>query len=202
LARETEYFFSNGTYITALISSSSMEATKRPTMIIALLAVALAATVIAAIASNSATAQQQNNQLIYRIQETKMSSAAPVAHTGNLPHAVVFALPLRDDGKIYTGRVTFTASKPIEVEVLHVYDPALEPDAEHGAPPTAVLNGTTITYSHMESTIVESNYVLGDVPTASCTFEFAGSGLVFHKRSSEPFTVTYTIDAAVRPLTQ
>jgi hypothetical protein len=177
-----------------------MEETRRPKMVIALLAVALAATIIAAIVSNNATAQQQNH-VIYRIQETRMSSAAPVAHTGNLPHAVVFALPLRDDGKIYTGRVTFTASKPIEVEVLHVYDPDQVPDAEHGAPPTAVLNGTTITYSHLTG-IVDNNYVLGDVPTASGTFEFAGSGLVFHKRSSEPFTVTYTIDAAARPLTQ
>lgn len=169
-------------------------------MVIVLLAIALAATVIAAIVSNTATAQQQN-QVIYRIQETRMSAAAPVAHTGNLPHAVVFALPLRDDGKIYTGRVTFTASKPIEVEVLHVYNPAQAPDAEHGAPPTAVLNGTTITYSHLTG-VVDNNYVLGDVPTASGTFEFVGSGLVFHKRSSEPFIVTYTIDAAARPLTQ
>ncbi|HXV46128.1 MAG TPA: hypothetical protein VD736_05600 [Nitrososphaera sp.] len=176
-----------------------MKSSRRPTMVIALLVAVLAATVIAASISNSATAQQ--NQLIYRIQETKMSSAAPVAHTGNLPHAVVFALPLRDDGKIYTGRVTFTASKPIEVEVLHVYSPDQTPDAEHGAPPTAVLNGTTITYSHLTG-IVDNNYVLGDVPTASGSFEFAGSGLVFHKRSSEPFTVTYSIDAAARPLTQ
>jgi hypothetical protein len=177
-----------------------MKVTRRPAMVIALLAAALAATVIVAVVSNSAIAQQQN-QVIYRIQETKMSAAAPVAHTGNFPHSVVFALPLRDDGKIYTGRVTFTASKPIEVEVLHVYNPAQEPDTEHGAPPTAVLNGTKITYSHLTG-IVDNNYVLGDVPTASGTFEFAGSGLVFHKRSSEPFTVTYTIDAAVRPLTQ
>ncbi|HEX2014980.1 MAG TPA: hypothetical protein VLA68_07110 [Nitrososphaera sp.] len=176
-----------------------MKSSRRPTMVIALLVAVLAATVIAASISNSATAQQ--NQVIYRVQETKMSSAAPVAHTGNLPHAVVFALPLRDDGKIYTGRVTFTASKPVEVEVLHVYSPDQAPDAEHGAPPTAVLNGTTITYSHLTG-IVDNNYVLGDVPTASGTFEFAGSGLVFHKRSSEPFTVTYTIDAAARPLTQ
>jgi type II secretory pathway pseudopilin PulG len=58
---------------------------------------------------SQATAQQQSEE-IYRIQETAMSSAAPVAHTGNLPHAVVFALPIRDDGKIYTGQVTFTAS--------------------------------------------------------------------------------------------
>jgi hypothetical protein len=44
---------------------------------------------------NQATAQQQSEE-IYRIQETAMSSAAPVAHTGNLPHAVVFALPIRE----------------------------------------------------------------------------------------------------------
>jgi hypothetical protein len=74
-----------------------------------------------------------------------MSTAAPVAHTGNLLHAVVFALPLLEDGKVYTGRATFAASKPIEVEVLHVYNPAQTPDKEQGEPPTAVINGTKIT---------------------------------------------------------
>jgi hypothetical protein len=146
------------------------------------------------------TGQQQSEE-IYRIQETAMSSAAPVAHTGNLPHAVVFALPIRDDGKIYTGHATFTASKPIEVEVIHIYTPDQPPDEAHGQPPTAVINGTTITYSHLTS-IVDNNIITGDVPTASGTFEFTGSGLVFHKRSSEPFTVTYTIDATLRQLTQ
>ena len=149
---------------------------------------------------NQATAQQQSEE-IYRIQETAMSSAAPVAHTGNLPHAVVFALPIRDYGKIYTGQVTFTASRPIEVEVIHIYRPDQTPDEAHGQPPTAVINGTTITYSHLTS-IVDNNIIIGDVPTASGTFEFTGSGLVFHKRSSEPFTVTYTIDATVGQLTQ
>jgi hypothetical protein len=177
-----------------------MEPKKRISVLAIALAAALAATLVATVTSNVATAQQASS-VIYRVQETKMSAADPVAHTGNLPHAVVFALPLRDDGKIYTGRVTFTASKPIEVEVLHVYNPAIEPDAEHGAPPTAILNGTLITYSHLTK-IVDNNYVLGDIPTASGTFEFAGSGLVFHKRSSEPFTVTYTIDVQVRPLTR
>lgn len=177
-----------------------METKRRLSLLVAVLAVALAAMLATTVFGNVATAQQASN-VIYRVQETQMSAAAPVAHTGNLPHAVVFALPLRDDGKIYTGRVTFTASKPIEVEVLHVYNPQVEPDAEHGAPPTAMLNGTLITYSHLTG-VVDNNYVLGDVPTASGTFEFAGSGLVFHKRSSEPFTVTYTIDAQVRSLTR
>lgn len=173
-------------------------------MAVTLLTAALVAVVASAgtalLQGNSAIAQQPS-QVTIRVQETVMSTAAPVAHTGNLPHAVVFALPIRDDGKIYTGRATFTASKPIEVEIIHIYNPDVAPDAAHGEPPTAVINGTKITYSHLTS-IVDNSYVLGDVPTAAGTFEFAGSGLVFHKRSSEPFTVTYTIDAQVRPLTQ
>jgi hypothetical protein len=170
------------------------------TLVAAGLAFLIAATA-SSIGMESQVAAQQQNDEIYRIQETAISTAAPVAHTGNLPHAVVFALPIRDDGKIYTGQVTFTASKPIEVEVIHIYRPDQTPDEVHGEPPTAVINGTTITYSHLTG-IVDNNIITGDVPTASGTFQFTGSGLVFHKRSSEPFTVTYTIDAKAAPLTQ
>ena len=143
--------------------------------IFGLAAVLVIAASVALLKSNNATAQKAN-QTTYRIQETKMSTAAPVAHTGNLPHAVVFALPLLEDGKIYTGRATFAASKPIEVEVLHVYNPAQAPDKEHGEPPTAVINGTKITYSHLTG-LVDNTIVLGDVPTAAGTFEFTGSAL-------------------------
>ena len=169
-------------------------------VIFGLAAALVIAASVALLQSNNATAQKAS-QTTYRIQETKMSTAAPVAHTGNLPHAVVFALPLLEDGKVYTGRATFAASKPIEVEVLHVYNPAQTPDKEHGEPPTAVINGTKITYSHLTG-LVDNTIVLGDVPTSGGTFEFTGSALVFHKRSSEPFTVTYTIDATVRSLTR
>jgi hypothetical protein len=85
--------------------------------------------------------------------------------------------------------------------VIHIYRPGQTPDEVHGAPPTAVINGTTIPYSHLTG-IVDNNIITGDVPTASGTFQFTGSGLVFHKRSSEPFTVTYTIDAKAASLTQ
>ena len=52
-------------------------------------------------------------------QKTVMSQPAPVRHPGQPSHEVVFALPLRDDGRIWSGTVTFTASKPIEAEILH-----------------------------------------------------------------------------------
>lgn len=50
--------------------------------------------------------------------------------------------------------------------------------------------------------IVNTPYLNGDKQIASGTFDFVGTALAFHKRSGEPFTVTYTIDAVARSLTQ
>jgi hypothetical protein len=87
-------------------------------------------------------------------QETSMSEPAPVRHPGQPPHEVVFALPLRDDGKIWSGRATFTASKTIEVEVLHIYDPRENIDLVHGEPYHAVLpSNKTIAISHFRDLV-------------------------------------------------
>jgi hypothetical protein len=107
-----------------------------------------------------------------------MSTAAPAAHTGKLPHAVVFAIPIRNDNQIYTGQVTFTASKPLKVEVIHIYKPSQTSDEAHGTPPTEMINGTTITYSHLTG-IVDNNIITGDIPTASGTFNSRAVGLFF-----------------------
>jgi hypothetical protein len=51
----------------------------------------------------------------------------------------------------WVGTVTFTASKPIEVDVEHKYDPKVIPDAKHGAPYNAkwIDNTTRIALSPM-----------------------------------------------------
>src|ERR1051326_8480055 len=74
---------------------------------------------------HEAIAQQQSYQSssssilpgVVTIQNTSMSVAAPSAAVNkqSIPHQIVIALPLRDDGKIWSGKVTFTASKPIEI---------------------------------------------------------------------------------------
>jgi hypothetical protein len=68
-----------------------------------------------------------------------------------LPHQIVVALPIRQDGKIWTGTVTFTASKPIEVEVEHKYNRYnITLDAKHGEPYHAKwFDGTNIALSTM-----------------------------------------------------
>lgn len=133
-------------------------------------------------------------------QETSMSGPAPVRHPGQSPHEVVFALPLRDDGKIWSGRATFTASKPFEVEVLHIYDPRENIDQVHGEPYHAVLPGNkTIAISHFRD-LVEIPIEINATGMSSGTFDFTGSALVFHKTIGQPFTVTYTVDAQPKSL--
>jgi hypothetical protein len=137
---------------------------------------------------------------VFIAQNTSMSAPAPVRHPGQPPHEVVFALPLRDDGKIWSGRVTFTASKPIEAEVLHIYNPQQPIDKKHSEPYHAVLLGNrSVAISHLRD-LVDVPIEINGTGISSGSFEFEGSALVFHKTSGEPFTVTYTVNAVVREI--
>jgi hypothetical protein len=142
---------------------------------------------------------------VITIQNTSMSVPAPSAaiNKQSMPHQMVVALPLRDDGKIWTGTVTFTASKPIEIEVEHKYNPKIIPDARHGAPYNGIWidNTTHIALSTM-TTFSNTPVIITNTPISTGSLVFAGSALVFHKTDGIPFTVTYTIDAVAKPLTQ
>jgi hypothetical protein len=152
--------------------------------------------------STSSGSQDQTAEEVFIVQNTSMSAPAPVRHPGQPPHEVVFALPLRDDGKIWSGKVSFTASKPIEAEILHIYSPQQSIDESHGEPYHAVLPGNrSIAISHLRD-IIDVPIEINGTGISSGSFEFAGSSLVFHKTSGEPFTVTYTIDAVAKKVTR
>jgi hypothetical protein len=141
-----------------------------------------------------------NSSYTFIEQKTDMSQPAPVRHPGQPSHEVVFALPLRDDGKVWSGTVTFTASKPIEAEILHTYAPEEKPDSLHGEPYHAVLPGNkSIAITHMRD-IIDVPIEINGTGISSGSFNFVGNALVFHKTNGEPFTVTYTIDARVKDI--
>jgi hypothetical protein len=126
---------------------------------------------------------------IVTIQNTSMSIAAPNAPVNkqSVPHQIVVALPLRQDGKIWTGTVTFTSSKPIEIEVEHKYNPNVIPDARHGSPYTAkwIDNTTQIALSTM-TTFSNTPVTVTSTPISTGSPAFAGSALVFHKTNGIP----------------
>jgi hypothetical protein len=142
---------------------------------------------------------------IVTIQNTSMSIAAPNAPVNkqSVPHQIVVALPLRQDGKIWTGTVTFTARKNIEIEVEHKYNPRVIPDARHDAPYNAkwIDNTMHIALSTI-TTFSNTPVTMTNMPISTGSLAFAGSALVFHKTDGIPFTVTYTVDALAKPHTE
>jgi hypothetical protein len=101
-----------------------------------------------------------------------MSAPAQLGVLVSPHHEVVFALPFRDDGKIWSVKVSFTASKPIEVEILHIYSPQQPVDESHGEPYHAVLPcNRSIAISHLRD-IVDIPIEINGKGISSGSFEF------------------------------
>ena len=138
---------------------------------------------------NQAFAQQQQDQAIpFIVQNTNTSTQDPLP--GHEAHQAVIAAPPREDGKIYSGVATFTASQPVEVVVLHGYTPSQAPDQARGEPLNAPFGNGKVAISLMKQ--------FTDTPINAGSFAFAGNALAFHTLDGKPFTVTYTVDAEVK----
>jgi hypothetical protein len=137
---------------------------------------------------NQAFAQQQDQAISFTAQNTSASTQDPLP--GHEAHQIVMAAPPREDGKIYSGVATFTASQPVEAVVLHGYTPSQAPDQARGEPLNAPFGNGKVAISLMKQ--------FTDTPINAGSFEFAGNALAFHTLDGKPFTVTYTVDAEVK----
>jgi hypothetical protein len=126
------------------------------------------------------------------IQKTGVSAPDPLP--GHSAHQLVMALPPRSDGKVWVGTVTWTASKPVEVVVLHMYNSSVTADAAHGQPLTAPFGNGSVAISLVKTP--------SGTPVASGSMPFAGNALAFHTLNGDKFVVTYTLDATPKQLTK
>ena len=116
---------------------------------------------------------------------------------GHQMHQAVIVVPQRTDGKIWVGTISWTASKPVEVRLLHDYDTSVTPDATHGKPVTAPFGQGESAIS----LILQSNGA-GTVPSYNAgSMNFAASQVAFHTLGGIPFTVTYTVNGEAKSLT-
>jgi hypothetical protein len=104
---------------------------------------------------------------------------------------VAFILPPRNDGSVYSGVLTYTASKPVGVLVLHKYDPqnSTTIPEDYGTELTAELPDGS---GNVAMTLFQPPYT-GGVNAASVPF--TGNGLALHTLDEGPFTATYTVNA-------
>ena len=141
---------------------------------------------------NRVFAQQQTtagDSLV--VQNTSASKQDPVP--GHAAHQLVLVAPPRQDGKVWDGVVTFTASKPVDVVVLHPYNKPQTANQTTGEPlnaPNPFAPGQNIAITLMTKQT--------DRPIFSGSLPFAGTALAFHTTNGEPFVVTYTVVAEAK----
>jgi hypothetical protein len=141
----------------------------------------------------AATQEPPENQNFVR-QGTVASGQDPLP--GHESHELAFILPPRNDGGVYSGVLTYTASKPVEVVVLHNYDPQNStaiPEA-YGTELTSPVPGDA---GNVAITLFQPPYEAG---INSASVPFTGNALALHMLEDDPFTATYTVNAfATRP---
>jgi hypothetical protein len=108
---------------------------------------------------------------------------------GHEAHQLALILPPRDDGAIYQGTLTYTASKPVEVVILQNFANETSVDPTYGAIATAPLGEGTVAIS-----LLTPQYT-GPINAAS--IPFAGNALALHTLNGEPFAATYTVTGDV-----
>jgi len=126
-------------------------------------------------------------------------SSMPDPLKGHESHQVTVLLPPREDKAVYSGLLTFIASKPVEAVTLHYYDtegmdiPQKVLD-EYGwvmNAPTPWSEGDSVATAMMALPYEENT------PTFSNNVSFIGNALGLHTTDGEPFMATYTVKATV-----
>jgi plastocyanin len=140
---------------------------------------------------------QQQEEKVTIIQGTVTSSIDPLP--GHEGQQMATVLPFRQDGSMYSGVLTYTATEPVEVAILNmgtfneteqaILDVTPE-DSEFGTLLTQLDNQTSIAFSYITPPY-------GDSPSPSASVPFAGNAVWFHTSDGTPFAASYTVSAEV-----
>jgi hypothetical protein len=144
------------------------------------------------------TGQQGGQERIVR-QGTITSGPVPLPGFEGQQSATI--LPLREDGSIYSGVLTFTATEPVDVVVLNVQtlnetERSILNATEDGELGTLV---TTPIDNETSIAVTSITPTYGDAPAPSASIPFTGNALWLHTPEGAPFAATYAISAQVLP---
>ena len=131
------------------------------------------------------------------VQQGTLSSPGP----GTGPFQIVDILPAREDGRVYEGTITFTATKPVIVAPLLRYavaEEVLKPEFGDlfvfpGGPQGSLITPALITPDYGEE-------VNSDIPmprTYSASVPFTANGLSIGNLEGEQFLITYSLHATL-----
>ena len=156
--------------------------------------------------ANAQSEQLTTNQPITQQGEEKamvqqgIVTSSPDALPGHEDQQRATILPFRQDGSMYTGVLTYTASEPVEVAILNMQSfneteqsvINVPEDSEFGTLLTKLDNQTSIAISYITPPY-------GDSPEPSASIPFAGNAIWLHTSDGTPFAASYAVSAQILP---
>lgn len=149
--------------------------------------------------------QSQGTQTRDQIIQQGIVTSTPDPLPGHEAHQSITILRLKEGNPTYQGTLTFTASKPVEVQILHRNMTQSTGNAAAAAAnvavPTIPPNFGTMSVLPLPggNGQVVSSLVLPTYPEEATSFSaslpFAGNGLALHNLEGEEFVATYTVVA-------
>lgn len=116
---------------------------------------------------------------------------------GHEGHQAAVILPPRNDSALYAGTLTFTASKPVQVAVINMYniDNATSSQAAERFGTLLTAQAPWNTSATVTPLMMNIDYI--DSPTMSKMIPFVGNLVALHTMDGEPFMANYAVVADV-----
>ena len=114
---------------------------------------------------------------------------------GHEGHQAAVILPPRNDSALYAGTLTFTASKPVQVAVINMYniDNATSSQAAERFGTLLTAQAPWNTSATVTPLMMNIDYI--DSPTMSKMIPFVGNLVALHTMDGEPFIANYAVVA-------
>ncbi len=147
--------------------------------------------------TNQPLTEQDEEKVMIR-QGIVTSSSDPLQGHEEQQRATI--LPFRQDGSMYSGVLTYTASEPVEVAILNMQTfneteqatVDVTEDSDLGTLLTQLDNQTSIAIAYITPPY-------GDSPAPSASIPFAGNAVWLHTSDGTPFSASYSVSAEILP---
>ena len=136
-----------------------------------------------------------------RIVQQGIATSTPDPLPGHQAHQSITILRLRADNGVYSGRITFTTTAPVEVQILHRDLTNNSTEATSSIPEKfgklAMIqlpdNNGLITITNVVPKFTEG----ASGTTFAASVPFSGNAVALHNLQGEPFAASYTATAEV-----
>jgi hypothetical protein len=143
--------------------------------------------------SGQVFAQEGRQQIV----KQGIATSTPDPLPGHQAHQIITILRLSPDNTVYSGRVTFTTTQPVEVQILHRSMENTTYDIPDNFGKLAILqlpnNNGQVTITN-----VVPKYTQGATGTTfAASVPFSGNAVALHNLEGNPFAESYTVTADV-----